>query len=203
MYLSIASRYFTQQTWCQKNQRLSYTIVEGFFWMLCSRQTHLLALLHHLRLSGSFVHCKYLNMKIRVTNSIAENSYWWELIHVINKKIGALGYTRGSRLYVACSSVCDHDQNVCLAKSMLDQSLLRLLMAWFSSVKGQIAAAHSWSIDFSSSDATLIRWSGPKNGFDRRIQFDPGRKHFHTGQINDYTTLKIGRSHLAPWGSRG
>ena len=68
----------------------------------------------------------------------------------------------------------------------LGPKCLRLLIAWFSRVKSQTAPAHSWSIDFSSSEATLIPWSVPKKGFDCLIKFDPGRKHFYMGYISDY-----------------
>ena len=48
---------------------------------------------------------------------------------------------------------------------------LRLLIAWFARVNGQIAAARSWFADFSSSEATLIPWLAPKKGLDCLIQF--------------------------------
>ena len=53
-------------------------------------------------------------------------------------------------------------------------------------VKGQIAEVCSWSIDFSSSEVTLILWSPPKMGFDCLIQFWSSRKCFYTGRISDY-----------------
>ena len=62
-------------------------------------------------------------------------------------------------------------QEVCLIARSLDRPLLRLLIAWFSRVKGQIAAAHSWLLIFSSLEVTLIPWSTPPNSFDRLIQF--------------------------------
>ena len=50
---------------------------------------------------------------------------------------------------VACWNTCDHDQNLWVAKSVLDRLIvvLRLLIAWFSGVKSQIAAACTWSTD--------------------------------------------------------
>ena len=72
--------------------------------------------------------------------------------------------TRGSHLYVACWIICDRDQNVWSAKS---EALDRLIFR----VKGQIAAACSWSIDFNSLEVTLIPWLAPKKGVDRLIQF--------------------------------
>ena len=41
---------------CQEDHHLICAIVEGFFWMLCSRQARLLVLLSSSRLSSSFVH---------------------------------------------------------------------------------------------------------------------------------------------------
>ena len=79
--------------------------------------------------------------------------------------------TRGSHLHVACRSICDHDQVLWSAKSVLDHSLLRLLIAWFPRVKGHIAAVHPWSMIFSSLEVTLIPWSAPQKGFDCLIQF--------------------------------
>ena len=73
---------------------------------------------------------------------------------------------RGYHLHVACWSVCDCDQVFWLAKSVLD-----CLITWFLRVKGQIAPMHSWPVDFSSSEVTLIPWSAPKKGFDPLIQF--------------------------------
>ena len=58
-----------------------------------------------------------------------------------------------------------------IGKSVLDRSLLRLLSAWFLRVVGQIAAAHSSLLIFSSSEVTLIPWSAPEKSFDRLIQF--------------------------------
>ena len=54
---------------------------------------------------------------------------------------------------------------------LLDCSLLRLLIAWFSRVKGQTIA--TWFVDFSILEATLIPWSAPRprKGFDCLIQF--------------------------------
>ena len=76
-----------------------------------------------------------------------------------------------SHLYVACRSVGDCDQVLWSAKGVLDRSLLRLLIAWFSRVKGHIAAARSWLLTFSSLEVTLISWSAPQKGFDHLIQF--------------------------------
>ena len=114
-------------------------------------------------------------------------SDWWSCI------------ARSSHLYVACRSVCDCDQDFWSVKTVLDCSLLkclidfqivaasswtifattwllghpllRLLIAWFSRVKGQIAAACSWFLIFSSSEVTLIPWSAPQKGFGCLIQF--------------------------------
>ena len=55
------------------------------------------------------------------------------------------------------------------------------------SVKGQIAEVCSWSIDFSSSEVTLILWSPPKMGLDCLVQFWFGRKCFYTGRITGRT----------------
>ena len=60
----------------------------------------------------------------------------------------------------------------------LDPSLLRLLINWFSRVKGQIAPNCSWFVDFSSLEVTLIPWSVPQKVLITRFNFDPGRKHF-------------------------
>ena len=60
------------QAWWQDDRRSLSAIVEGFFWMLCTRQTHLLALRSSLcswRLSLVW----YVQIKIMVINSIAEN----------------------------------------------------------------------------------------------------------------------------------
>ena len=75
---------------------------------------------------------------------------------------------------VTCWSVCYRNQVFLIGKKrawLLDRSLLRLLIVWFPRVKGQIAAARSWSVDFSSSEVTLILWSAPQKGFDHLIQF--------------------------------
>ena len=68
----------------------------------------------------------------------------------------------------------------------LDRPLLRLLITWFSRVRGQTGAVHSWSVDFSSSEATLIPWSAPKRALIAWFNFDPGRKCFYMGHIRDY-----------------
>ena len=51
--------------------------------------------------------------------------------------------SRGSHLYVACWSVWNHDQIFLIIKSVLDRLIapfwVRLLITWFSRVKGQIA----------------------------------------------------------------
>ena len=52
---------------------------------------------------------------------------------------------RGSHLYVICRNVCD--------RAIIGHSLLRLLITWFPRVKGQIAAACSWLLAFSSLEA--------------------------------------------------
>ena len=57
-----------------------------------------------------------------------------------------------------------------LKRLRLGPKCLRLLITWFSRVESQTAPAHSWSIDFSSSEATLIPWLVPKKGFDCLIQ---------------------------------
>ena len=59
------------------------------------------------------------------------------------------------------------------------------VIAWFSRVKGQTAAACPWSVDFSSSEITLIPWSAPKKGFSL-FSFDPSRKCFYPGHKSDY-----------------
>ena len=59
---------------------------------------------------------------------------------------------------------------------LLDRSLLRILIAWFPRVRGQIAPPHSWLLIFSNSEVTLIPWLV----FDCLIQFHPGCKRFYT-----------------------
>ena len=74
-------------------------IVEGFFWMLCSRETHLMVLRLSLHLSGSYLRCyKVSYTKITVINSISEMhaGCWWE---TNNQCIGVLRY-----MYTATTS---------------------------------------------------------------------------------------------------
>ena len=60
-----------------------------------------------------------------------------------------------------------------LAKSVLDR-LLRLLITWFSRVKGHIATVHSWLLIFSSLKVILIPWSAPpKRALIAWFNFDP------------------------------
>ena len=73
-----------------------------------------------------------------------------------------------------------------LQKSVLD----RLIICFWSSqlldfwrVKGQIAATHSWSDDFSSLEVALIPWSVPNETLITWFNFDPGHKHFYMGHI--------------------
>ena len=93
-----------------------------------------------------------------------------------------------SHLYVACWSICNWDQDLRLAKSVLDHLIGPWSLDFFyrSKVKGQIVATRSWplilavwrslwSLDQLSKSA-LIAW----------FHFDPGRKHFYTGHISDY-----------------
>ena len=73
-----------------------------------------------------------------------------------------------------------------LQKSVLDRLIICFWSSWlldFWRVKGQIAAAHSWSDDFSSSEVTLIPWSVPKGTLITWFNFDPGHKHFYMGHI--------------------
>ena len=59
MVLSIAARNFSSKNSTNMlpggSGLIIYAITEGFFWMLCSRQTRLVALRSSLRLSGSSV----------------------------------------------------------------------------------------------------------------------------------------------------
>ena len=69
--------------------------------------------------------------------------------------------TRGSHIlvYVACRSVCNPDQDVWSAKSVLDCLIVSFWSAWlldFQQIKGQIVAASSWTINFHSLEVTLI-----------------------------------------------
>ena len=50
----------------------------------------------------------------------------------------------------------------------------------------------SWSVDFCSSEVTLIPWSALKKGFDRLIQFDPIHKCLYMGHISDYPCRTLG-----------
>ena len=77
----------------------------------------------------------------------------------------------GSHIYVACWSIYDWDQDIWVAKSVLHRLIgpSKALIARFLQVKGQIAAAHSWSFDFHSLEVTLILWSALKERFDHLI----------------------------------
>ena len=79
----------------------------------------------------------------------------WELGSVCNlggKIVRLDDWGAVTCMYVACWNVCNLDQ-------MFDwQSVLDLLIAWFSRIKSQIAAVRSWFVDFSSSEARLILW---------------------------------------------
>ena len=57
------------------------------------------------------------------------------------------------------------------AIKFFDQQYMCLIAWSFPRVKGQIVAALSWSLIFSSSEVTLILWLAPQKGFDRLIQF--------------------------------
>ena len=65
--------------------------------------------------------------------------------------------------------------------SFASEALDNLLDFW--RVKGQIAATHSWSDDFSSQEVALIPWSVPKGTLITWFNFDPGHKHFYMGHI--------------------
>ena len=72
-----------------------------------------------------------------------------------------------------CRSVCNREQGF-RSESVLDRLIVSFWGSWsrlISKSQGQIAAASSWLLIFSSSEVTLIPWLAPRLSFDRLIQF--------------------------------
>ena len=90
--------------------------------------------------------------------------------------------------------ICDRDESFWSAQVCWIAWLFgsEALDCWiFEKVKGQIAAAHSWSDDFA---ARRLPWSldqPPKRALIAWFNFDPCHKHFYMGHISNYPLLHV------------
>ena len=97
--------------------------------------------------------------------------------------------SRGSHLYVACRSVCDHDQIFWLATSVLDRLIVPFWGSWSldfqgSKVKLQPRVLDCWFLAVQRSPWSLDR--PPKRALIAWFSFDPGRKRFYRGHVTIY-----------------
>ena len=99
-------------------------------------------------------------------NTSADLEFVWRGLPDRDNLLEVVTYMSPVEAFVIAIKMFDQ-QTMCLVTWSFPSEALECLVF---RVKGQIAAARSWCVDFSSSKATLIPWLAPQKSFDRLIQ---------------------------------